>query len=395
MGRRKAGLAGMSLAKPSADGGLVQAMAGFSGVAVTNVALADLADNPRNPSPRTSRDLGEVIPTSVATLGLLSPVIAQPAQEWIAENPEFADQVGERTWVVIDGHRRLAAAKAAGLESVPVWPKRSGVSDTRVRLHTSLTPLALTPIQEAQGFRHVIDHEGYTQRGIAEELGINSSVVTRRLKLLRLPPALASALDEDKIDLNRAQEAADLPKATLDDLATRTQATHSESLREVWNGLVAQAKRATQPLTPSLTVNSEGGMGKPSAGSAADVAGQERWNALIAAAGAKIGADVRHQVLATTVVNGCAFNRQAWALAFELLAAAGVSGPKSTLAAWRKALQHGSGNARSQGAWILSLAAMEIQTRTRKWPTTHSEKEYLDILTSYGAYVQPERGHEQ
>ncbi|MBR1723415.1 MAG: ParB/RepB/Spo0J family partition protein [Ruminococcus sp.] len=91
-------------------------------------------------------------------------------------------------YTVLIGHRRLAAAKQAGLELVPCMVVEM---DEREQISTMLLENMqrsdLTVYEQAQGFQMMLDL-GETQDGIAEKTGFSKTTIRHRLKLLELDP---------------------------------------------------------------------------------------------------------------------------------------------------------------------------------------------------------------
>lgn len=136
------------------------------------VAVGDLA-----PAPWNAR--GEITPESVAdltasikTLGLIEPLVASE---------------GAGGLTLIAGHRRLAACREAGMESVPVWVME-GVSADRARRMTLIENLQredADPLMESELVGCLVK-SGMTQDEIAAETGRGQRWVARRMNLVRL-----------------------------------------------------------------------------------------------------------------------------------------------------------------------------------------------------------------
>jgi ParB family chromosome partitioning protein len=93
---------------------------------------------------------------------------------------------GEGTYVVIIGHRRLAAAKLAGLSEVPcVITEMSHEEQVATMLLENIQRQDLTPYEQAQGFQMMMDF-GETVNTISEKTGFSKSTVRRRLEMAKL-----------------------------------------------------------------------------------------------------------------------------------------------------------------------------------------------------------------
>lgn len=109
-------------------------------------------------------------------------------------------------WWVNAGHRRLDAAKKAGLLVVPcVVDDSIAGADTvaMVMLIENLQRRDLTPVEEARGYRRLVEL-GCTQREISDHVGVSTSVVSRRLRLLGLPDAAVERIQAGELTLELA-----------------------------------------------------------------------------------------------------------------------------------------------------------------------------------------------
>ena len=132
-------------------------------------------DNPR-------KDLGDVteLAESIKVNGVLQnltvvPLIGEITKKWDGES-----------YRVIIGHRRLAAAKLAGLEELPcVVVEMSEREQLSTMLTENMQRSDLTVYEQAQGFQMMLDM-GDTVEDIAEKSGFSATTVRRRVKLPEL-----------------------------------------------------------------------------------------------------------------------------------------------------------------------------------------------------------------
>jgi ParB family transcriptional regulator, chromosome partitioning protein len=145
----------------------------------TQLPVRLLLEHPEN----VRTDLGDLteMTDSVRAQGILQPLLVSPD--------------GDGRYVVIAGHRRLAAAQAAGLDVVPVTVRRKNGSDAvAAMLVENLQRADLHPLDEANGYRRLIDEGGLTQAEVAKAVGVAQGRVSHRLALLNLTPAEQDAL---------------------------------------------------------------------------------------------------------------------------------------------------------------------------------------------------------
>jgi len=179
---------------------------------IENIAIDRIIPHPNNPR----KDLGDLteLAASIATSGIfqnltvVKSVIKEDDSNW--RNSEItairppAERAGQGYTVII-GHRRLAAAKLAGLETVPCAVVEM---DEKMQLSTMLLEnmqrVDLTLIEQAQGIQLMLDL-GETVASIAEQTGLSQTTIRSRKKI--------AALDQTKL-----QQAAERG-ATLSDYA--------------------------------------------------------------------------------------------------------------------------------------------------------------------------------
>ena len=203
----KRGLGDASLTRgPSQRAGFVAALQRVSSESVVEWDVQRVGVNPYNPVRRSSRV--EWLALSVASKGLLEPLLVVSVQAWLAAHPEHEGVIAADTvdYVVVNGHRRLAAARIAGIATVPCLVRDElAVDDEETILHTGVHQLTLTPIEQGRAFARMVDR-GLSQREIAGEVGVAQGQVSKRLALLKLPESIQEAVDLDLYPVRDALE---------------------------------------------------------------------------------------------------------------------------------------------------------------------------------------------
>jgi ParB family chromosome partitioning protein len=175
--------------------------------------LADLAHNPFNPR----QELGDLQETADSLLerGQIQPVTVVTRQAFLGAHPGQDDHLGTARYVVIDGNRRLAAARLAGLDDL-----RIDVNDTLAAsaadiiesaLVANIHREALTPLEEAEALDTLVKVHG-SQRQVARRVGKTHVWVSQRLALRDLTPELKDALRHGDITVEDARQVARLPQ---------------------------------------------------------------------------------------------------------------------------------------------------------------------------------------
>ena len=134
---------------------------------------------PGKMQPRTSFEGIETLVESVKEFGLLQPILVRPLRD-------AAD-----TYEIIAGERRWRAAQRAQLHDVPVVIRSIGDMDAlQIGLIENLQRADLTAIDEAQGYRRLMDEFTQTQDDVAKTVGKSRPHVANTLRLLDLPSSV-------------------------------------------------------------------------------------------------------------------------------------------------------------------------------------------------------------
>lgn len=158
-----------------------------------DVPLAKIKPHPKNPRIEL-KDI-DTLAANIKTMGLLEPlVLATPTGSSAA-------------YTLIAGHRRLAAAKAAGLTTVPATVRED--LDTPAKqlaaiLSENTQRVDLSPVEEADAFTQLVAFPGMTQAKAAKATGRSLSFVKQRLALAKLPDGARKKMHAGEITLEQA-----------------------------------------------------------------------------------------------------------------------------------------------------------------------------------------------
>ncbi len=151
---------------------------------------------PRADQPRKvfEREALEQLADSIGAYGVLQPIIVR----------ESALLKG--TYEIIAGERRWRAAKMAGLSEIPaVILDGDELKAAQVALIENVQREDLNPLEEANGYRLLIERFGLTQEQVASQVGKSRSAVTNMLRLLDLPEEVCRMLDAGEISQGHAR----------------------------------------------------------------------------------------------------------------------------------------------------------------------------------------------
>lgn len=159
---------------------------------LVDLAVDSIDFSPDNPRRSMDPDELDQLAASIRSLGVLEPVIVTPIPGNRTTGP---------THELVAGARRLSAARLAGLATIPaiVRPDLTGTLADEARLIENLQRADLTPLEEADAFRRLLDL-GYTQLRLADRIGRNQGHISKRLALLKLPADVQAAVALPKDD---------------------------------------------------------------------------------------------------------------------------------------------------------------------------------------------------
>lgn len=175
----------------------------------------DAVEKPQGVAPPTN--------PNVAPVEYLTPSPLQPRRVFADEDiKSLADSVRERgvlqpilvrprpgapnRYEIVAGERRWRAAQAAQLHEVPILVNElSDEAVLEVALVENIQRADLTPIEEAQGYRRLIDEFGHTQENLSQIMGKSRSHVANTLRLLTLPDSIQRHVDDGALSAGHAR----------------------------------------------------------------------------------------------------------------------------------------------------------------------------------------------
>ncbi|MBE6797357.1 MAG: ParB/RepB/Spo0J family partition protein [Ruminococcaceae bacterium] len=156
------------------------------------VKLIDIEPNKEQPRKTFDEKALSELADSIREHGLLQPIIVKP--------------LTNGTYRIIAGERRWRASRIAGLETVPAIIKDFDDKEVmEVALIENLQREDLNPVEEAMGYRSLMDTFGMTQEQVAERVGKSRSAVANALRLLNLRPQELELLKLGKITAGHAR----------------------------------------------------------------------------------------------------------------------------------------------------------------------------------------------
>lgn len=163
-----------------------------SAAGVARLSIADIAANPRQPRRQFAPEAMDELIASVRAHGVLQPILVRPID-------------GGR-FEIIAGERRWRAAQAAGLHEIPAVVRTlDDRSAFEIALIENIQRSDLNAIEEARGYRRLIDDFNHTQQVLAGIVGKSRSHVTNLLRLLELPESIQSMVEDGRLAMGHAR----------------------------------------------------------------------------------------------------------------------------------------------------------------------------------------------
>lgn len=217
------------------------------------VPLDRVDANPHQPRTHFDAESIEGLSASIKEVGVLQPIVVR--------------SVGDTgRYELIAGERRCRAARLAGLSDIPavIRNDEDGSTTLAEALIENVQREDLGPLEEAAGYRQLVEDFGLTHDEVAQRVGKSRSAVSNLLRLLGLPAAVQGMLDRKEISAGHARAL-----LTLDDEAyavnvARKAAAEGWSVRQVEDAARARtdmdqpkARPVMPPVRPAAIIELE------------------------------------------------------------------------------------------------------------------------------------------
>ena len=168
------------------------------------VSISDLVPNKYQPRKIFDEASLEDLTNSIKERGMIQPIIVRNSNN---DRSKFEIIAGERRWL---------AAQRAGLHNVPVViTEADDLKSLEFAIVENVQRHDLNPLEEAQGYKRLIDDFSYDQEKVSKFIGKSRSHITNSLRLLTLPEDVIKLIETQKITAGHAKILVGLPNASF------------------------------------------------------------------------------------------------------------------------------------------------------------------------------------
>ncbi|KPI30555.1 parB-like partition protein [Actinobacteria bacterium OV450] len=238
----------------------------FGGGVPTRLPLNEISSNPDNPR-ETLGDLSGLV-ASLVEVGQIQALTVARIDAFLRDRPSREQDVDpEASYVVIDGHRRLEAAREAGLETVSVHVNDALATTDRGLLEAAWVANfhreGLTDLEEAHALQKLVELHG-SQSAVSRRIGVSQSYISQRLSLLSLTEELQADLQAGVRTVAQVRSLSSLPpekqREAADARAQPEEARKRKRAEPLRRDISQPEPRATPPANnPGLLADGHGG----------------------------------------------------------------------------------------------------------------------------------------
>ena len=159
-----------------------------------NLSLAEIVPNKYQPRKNFDKENLNDLVNSIKERGVIQPIIVRKSN---SNNSKYEIIAGERRWL---------AAQKAGLHEIPVVvTDADDLKSLEFAIVENVQRHDLNPLEEAQGYKRLIDEFSYDQEKVSKFIGKSRSYIPNSLRLLNLPDEVLKLVDEKKITAGHAK----------------------------------------------------------------------------------------------------------------------------------------------------------------------------------------------
>ena len=168
------------------------------------ISISHIVPNKYQPRKIFDEDNLNDLTNSIKERGILQPIIVRKSND---DNSKFEIIAGERRWL---------AAQRAGLHEVPiVVTEADDLKSLEFAIVENVQRHDLNPLEEAQGYKRLIDEFSYDQEKLSKFIGKSRSYITNSLRILTLPAEVIKLIETQKLTIGHAKILVGLENASF------------------------------------------------------------------------------------------------------------------------------------------------------------------------------------
>ena len=186
---------------------------------VTSLPLQKIEPNPNQPRKLFDEEELQVLADSISQHGILQPIAVRKEENGFYQ--------------IIAGERRWRAARLAGLRNVPVVVVQADDRATmELALIENLQRQDLNPMEEAMGYKQLMEEYGLTQADVSQKVSKSRPAVANALRLLTLPSDIARMVADGSLSAGHARAVLVLPEPSMQEAAAKKIVALNLSVRQ-------------------------------------------------------------------------------------------------------------------------------------------------------------------
>ncbi|MCG0275101.1 MAG: nucleoid occlusion protein [Thermosediminibacteraceae bacterium] len=169
---------------------------------IVNIPVEAIKPNPYQPRKNFDDESLKELTDSIKVYGVLQPIVVR--------------RMGRNEYEIIAGERRWRACQRAGLKEIPAIVKDVRETESAIMaLIENLQRENLSFIEEAEGYRQLMDEHGLTQEQLAEKLGKSQSTIANKIRILKMPEDVLKIISQENLTERHARALLKLPDESL------------------------------------------------------------------------------------------------------------------------------------------------------------------------------------
>jgi ParB family chromosome partitioning protein len=155
-----------------------------------------------------------------------------------------------KVWLIVSGERRWRACQVLGIDHVPAIEVSDRGRDQTLadQLVENLLREDLTPIDQANGIRELMELQGWDQSRVGDELGISKGHISKLLTLLKAPEPVRQKVASGELSMQAGYDLARVDATVASEIASVPQDTRSARAAVERSGLVSRARTTRREI---------------------------------------------------------------------------------------------------------------------------------------------------